>query len=283
MVGTLELLLEKNDMNIIENSIIQKNLDSLIFDYGVDPEYIFNGVRGVAIGSKSYDAIDLIQIAQNLQVDAVNLFNGNFSKSQITKTFLNENDVISPDHLLSNAFSSTTSFNTLLVEAEKFGRREYLLRKLQIDESYLDSHRPLSVFACRNALIEMKPFFSHKALADLGRLNAKKFCTGAFGEAMRLSRSVPESLELFVHNSDIIEKNWTYEIKKRTLSSYILESKESELMNDSLRGELFTTDQLNVWRWSFLEEVLRIKTNRKVECKEISNKAGSVLVEVKLH
>lgn len=259
---------------------IQKQLDSLVIEYGVDPEYIFEGVKRGSVRSRSYSAMDLIKIAKNLHIDAVDLYKGNFCKKHISKAYLKDSEVITPDHLLNAAFSSTTSLNTILVEAEKFGRREYLLKKLQIDESYLDSHRPLSLFACRNALEIMKPFFTESVLKNLGIINAKKFCAGPFGVAMELSKSSTDALDLFVHHSQLIEKNWNYKVLSKNLTSFVLETQESELMTEHLQGNSFTTAEMNTWRWSFLEEVLRIKSGRKVNCFETHYNKGRSQVQV---
>ena len=188
---------------------------------------------------------------------------------------------VEPTHFLDCAFSSTTSLSTLLSEAEKFGRRDYLLKKLQIHETYLDSHKPLSVMACREALEEMKPFFTKRVIQTIGRDNARKFCAGPFGRAMEFEPSILNCLESFIHHSEMIEKNWTYRVVKKRLSSLILESSESDLMCSHLNGNYFTTTQLNIWRWAFLEEVLRIKTGSNISCQQINSKNQKALVEIR--
>ena len=213
----------------------------------------------------------------------MSLSKGEFCKSQVVKKLKSDDDLIAPDHLLDSAYSSTTSFNTLLDESERFGRRDYLLKKLQIDESYLNEHRPLSVFACRNALDVMGPFFDEDALRYLGRNNARKFCLGPFGEAMTSFDSASNSLERFMANCKLIEKNWDYRLIKRKASSFVVESIESDLMKEHLKGETFTTESLNTWRWSFLEEVLRINSGRGATCVETKTAPGKSVVEVFIH
>lgn len=251
---------------MFQNFEIQRQLDSLIFDYEIDPEIVFEGVSSDNVNSKIYNALDLITIANNLSIDAVSLSNGEFCKKQVYKSVMKNGEVVSPDHLLESAFSSTTSLNSLLEAARPFGRREYLLKKLQVQESYLSEHRPLSVLACGRALEIMGPFFTAEVLRSIGTNNAKKFCSGPFGEAMTLYDSLTNSLENFVENSKLIEKNWDYKIVKREGSDLLVETTESELMREHMEGKPFTTTSMNIWRSSFLQEILRINSFQKVKC-----------------
>lgn len=267
-------------MTTFDDKHIHATIDKLILDFNIDAEILFNGIPKSRIRSREYTALELFQISKNLNVNATDLATGDFSMEHVAKSFRADIDCFAPDHFLGCAYSSTTSLNTLLSEAEKFGRRDYLLRKLQINESYLTEHRPLSVLATQRALKEMTPFFGLEALRALGVENARKFCAGPFGEQMRINPSASNAMELFVHHSQLIEKNWTYKILSRNLSTFIVETKESELVKDFHMGVPFTNNQLNTWRWSFFEEVIRLKTGRDVTCKEIVADADSAVVEV---
>lgn len=267
-------------MRTFDGKHIHTTIDKLILDFNIDSEVLFNGIPKSRVRTKEYTALELFQISKNLNVNATDLATGDFSMEHVAKSFRTDIDCFAPDHFLGCAYSSTTSLNTLLSEAEKFGRRDYLLRKLQINESYLTEHRPLSVLATQRALKEMTPFFSIEALRALGVANARKFCAGPFGEHMNINRNASNALELFVHHSELIEKNWTYKIVSRNLSTFTVETKERDFVKDFHMGVPFTTSQLNTWRWSFFEEVIRLKTGKDVTCKEIFADGDSAVVEV---
>ena len=119
-------------------------LDSLQNHFDVKEEFCLKGTD-YKLGDK-ISAIDLVKISENLSVDASDLFEGKIDVARVARRVLEEqnmdNDYIPPTHLLDGAFSSTTSLNSLLEEAQKIGRKDYILKKLHIDPKYLDKHRP---------------------------------------------------------------------------------------------------------------------------------------------
>jgi hypothetical protein len=280
--GILFLGKRANPFHIVEpsSSGVLSVINSLIYDYKLEREMILKGVENLDLNTIS--AMNLIIIANNLNVDPENLFMGNVHKTEIVSQLKMTKGEKGPDHFMENPFSSTTSLVSLLEIAEKFGRRQYLLKKLQINESYLESHKPISIFACRDALSAMKGLFGLDEIAEVGKRNAIKFCAGEFGDAMNNSSRKLDVLDGFIEHSQLIEKNWDYNIVKFSKGKVVLESVESRLMTDHLEGEIFSNLELNTWRLSFLEEVIHTFSNQRVKCSQISEigKKGKVLFQL---
>jgi hypothetical protein len=263
-----------------ENAGIWSVVNSLIYDYKIDKELIFKGLEQTDLNTIS--AVDLILIANNLNVDAENLFTGKIHREEVVKQLSSGHNCTKPNHFMEKAYSSTTSLSSLLNKAEKFGKKDYLLKKLQVNENYLDDHKPISVLACRDALNAMNGLFGLKEITEIGKQNAQKFCAGNFGAAMVGTTKQNAAIDSFVENSHLIEKNWNYKIVRTGNKQVILESVETQEMLEHLQGEVFSTIELNTWRWSFLEEVIQTFSNKHVTCKQVSSigDKGKVVVQI---
>ena len=109
-----------------ENAGIWSVVNSLIYDHGVDKELVFNGLDRTDLNTIS--AVELIIIANNLNVDAEKLFLGEIHKEEVIKQLMGTTDCVKPNHFMEKAYSSTTSLSSLLAKAEKFGKKDYLLK-----------------------------------------------------------------------------------------------------------------------------------------------------------
>lgn len=257
----------------------EKLINSLTVDYSVDREQIYNDISIKNI--RAFSALELQILARNLNVHSFNLIDGNVCIETMVQR-LKYGNIVLPRLMRLAPYSSTTSLSSLACEAKAIGRKEDLLLSLQIDESLLNEHRPLSVLACRNALETIKHLLDEDNIKQIGINNAKKFCSGKLGNVLLATKNISAGLDAFIHHSKLVERNWTYEVLKQTSSGFLLFSEESSELLDNLTQKSITTDALNTWRWSFLEEVLRFQSGRDVSCIQqgLIGKYGKTLVEI---
>lgn len=228
---------------------IWRSIDRLRFDYGVDPALILKGTT--AQRGSEISAIDLIKISNNLNVNSKNLLNANLDLDVISH-YLKGNKLSIPKRYSNGMFSSSTSLKNTVNQFKRFGMKNFVLNKLQINEEYLDDHRPLSVTAVKDALEAVDGFICEEDLKNYSKANAYDFYHSDFGEYVRKNMTKSNVVDAIMNAVHLVEENWKYEIKSQdSTGEYTIASWQSDKMNNLNSGLIYTTPSINKMRTYF--------------------------------
>ncbi len=235
---------------------IWRAIDRLNKEYSIDRELVLQGTN-IKRGSE-LTAFDLLQISKNLKVDCKNLLTANLDLEVLSAHLKGENLQI-PDKYLKGMFSSSTSLKNTVNQFKRFGMKEYILKKLQIDETYLNEHRGISVLAVNDALKEAELFLTDSDLQNYSRANANDFYTSEFGKYVRENMSKNNVIDTIIDFVHLVEQNWSYKIISRNiLGQYVISTSQSKRMNDLNLGITFTTPTINKMRIYFFYYFLEL-------------------------
>lgn len=207
------------------------------------------------LSKKRVSSIALIELANALKVDPSKLYANEVDYSVIEKNLLSEDEVHLLPRYYKGSFSSTTSLSSVLSQMKHYRHSDFIMRKLQIKEKLLEEHRPLSILAVNDALNYSEHFLNNKDFEEIGYRNSEKFMHSSFGRAVSQGNTVKKAYELFVENIHLVETNWKYRVKKCLSEGLVIESRQSDHMNDLTQGEVYTNDKTTHCRLSFIKHI----------------------------
>lgn len=150
------------------------------------------------------------------------------------------------------AHSKIFTLQTILRLAETRGVEENLLKSLQISPKILnDPSQSISVHLLADAVQELGGHFSQGDFYRIGKLNAFALADGDFGRSLKNSRSF---VELFDHWSSVvhmIEKNWSYRIKKANMREIVIESFPNEELCEEYKTKKYSNYTFTLFRAGF--------------------------------
>ena len=227
---------------------IWRSIERLRSDFGVDMDLILDGTD-VKRGS-DLNAFELMRISRNLRVDGKSLLSGDFDLQRTAK-ILRGNLLSIPNKYELGMFSSSTSLKNIVNQFSRFGMKSYVLNKIQVDESFIKDHRPLSVHAVNDALKIVDDFIVEEDLKNYAKANAKDFLNKSFGQIVIKETLKDNFVQRMLEVVHLVEKNWTYQIIKNDYGNYTIKSLQSEEMLDNTDRRCFTNNYINIMRKNF--------------------------------
>ena len=227
---------------------IWRSIERLRCDFDIDINLILDGTS-VQRGS-DINAFELMRIARNLKIDGKSLLNGDFDLQRTAK-ILGGNKLSIPNKYELGMFSSSTSLKNLVNQFSRFGMKNYVLNKIQVDESFMHNHRPLSVNAVNDALYLVKDFISIEDLKNYSKANARDFLTKSYGQVVQQETSKEKVVEAMLSVAHYVERNWDYKIISNDSGNYTIESEQSEQMLDHSPKKIYTNSYINEMRTYF--------------------------------
>ena len=191
-----------------------------------------------------------MRISRNLRVDGKSLLSGDFDLQRTAK-ILRGNLLSIPNKYELGMFSSSTSLKNIVNQFSRFGMKSYVLNKIQVDESFIKDHRPLSVHAVNDALKIVDDFIVEEDLKNYAKANAKDFLNKSFGQIVIKETLKDNFVQRMLEVVHLVEKNWTYQIIKNDYGNYTIKSLQSEEMLDNTDRRCFTNNYINIMRKNF--------------------------------
>ena len=240
-----------------KSNLFNNFLDSLIYDHGIDSEVILNKVNK----KSDFTAMDIVQIANNLNISARNLLEQNIDIEALKSMISGNNNFIPKDYLI-GAHSSTTSLKSVVTEFEQWGRFSDTLKYLQISEESLREHQRISISVVNKAIKYMEKFLSPQELTNIAIRNADAFLsTTDFGKEIYSSLCSKEPSEVLLKNIHLVERNWSYNIIKKNANIITVSTAQTNEVMDENPHLAYTTPHTNKIRFEFIKRVLNRSGN----------------------
>ena len=252
----------------------------------------FTGIHKSELFDECYDiytslnisATDLLQIAINLNVDPILLWNKQIDLEQLRLTRAGQ--TVLPFAYSEVCASNIASLKNSLDTFKKYGMYDYALKRIQMNEKTIQTINSISVMAMTDLFRFSDNFFIPQDYMDIATRNAaftydnilrKEINTRNTG--IRITQNI---FELVCH----FEQNWNYKIIRSDLHSLTIETKESELMRSTKSYRSFTTNTSNLVRFTFIKAALakfNINTQNVTQLSDSDNKEKKFRFSVNIH
>lgn len=231
----------------------KKYLGQLIEHTGINNDELFNGCIDIH-KSLNMSAADLLQIATNLKVDPILLWNKKIDFDVIKSDLSGE--TIFPSCYSEVLNSNIVSLKNVLDQFKRYDIYDYALKKIQFDEKTLNNNKAVSILAINDLLEFSTGFFTEKNYAKIAKANATFMFDNVFKKEVSLSNSPINIAKNMVELVSHFEQNWDYEILKTDLNSLTMKTWESEKMRSTKSYRPYTNYVTNYLRFEFVHKAL---------------------------
>lgn len=233
----------------------RKYLDKLIEYTGIDNNEVFDECYNLN-NSNTLSADNLLKIAQNLKVDPVRLWQRQLDFEVLKSN--HQGKIILPPCYAEVCTSKIISLQNVLEQFKRYDLYEYILKKLQIDESNFLTNEAVSILAINDAFSFSSSFFTEKDYDAIVARNAGFAFDNILKKEVSMNLSKVKKTEKLIELVCFFEQNWNYQILRSDFNSITIETRESDGMRSSKTYRPFTNQITTSGRIKFVKQVLQL-------------------------
>lgn len=229
-------------------------------------------------------ANDLIQIAINLNVDPILLWNKQIDLEHLRLSRTGK--IVLPSAYSEVCASNIASLKNVLDSFKKYDMYEYALKRIQLDEKAIQANSSISVMAMTDLFRFSDNFFIPQDYMDIATRNAAFTYDNILRKEINARNTGIEITQNIFELVCHFEQNWNYKIIRSDLHSLTIETKESELMRSTKSYRSFTTNTSNLVRFTFIKAALakfNINTQNVTQLSDSDNKEKKFRFSVNIH